>query len=106
LVPSGRHRGELLTLQGRDVVAVDLNDTPAGIAKDQQVDISRRASQNCSDGGKRITLNRIVHKDESFSLRVLLSRFNESSPCFSSFVVHFLCFVVGLEHRICLTGYV
>jgi sugar phosphate isomerase/epimerase len=29
---------DILTLQGRDVIAVDLNDAPAGIPKEEQVD--------------------------------------------------------------------
>jgi sugar phosphate isomerase/epimerase len=38
---AGDTAGDLLALPGRDVVAVDLNDAPAGIPKDQQVDDRR-----------------------------------------------------------------
>jgi sugar phosphate isomerase/epimerase len=34
-------RGDLLSLQNRDVVAVDLNDAPAGIPVDEQMDLKR-----------------------------------------------------------------
>ena len=38
---AGDSAGDLAVLRGEDVVAVDLNDAPAGIAKDQQVDNAR-----------------------------------------------------------------
>jgi sugar phosphate isomerase/epimerase len=38
---AGDTAADLLTLQGRDVIAVDLNDAPAGIPKDQMVDNHR-----------------------------------------------------------------
>jgi sugar phosphate isomerase/epimerase len=39
---------DILTLKGRDVIAVDLNDAPAGIPKDQQVD--NRRELPCATG--------------------------------------------------------
>ncbi len=45
---AGDTAADLLTLQGRDVIAVDLNDAPAGIAKDQQVD--NRRELPCATG--------------------------------------------------------
>jgi sugar phosphate isomerase/epimerase len=38
---AGDTAADLLALHGRDVIAVDLNDAPAGIPKDQMVDNSR-----------------------------------------------------------------
>ncbi len=38
---AGDSASDLAVLRGEDVVAVDLNDAPAGIAKDQQVDNAR-----------------------------------------------------------------
>jgi sugar phosphate isomerase/epimerase len=38
---SGESKDDLLTLQGKDVVSVDLNDAPAGIPVDQQIDGKR-----------------------------------------------------------------
>jgi sugar phosphate isomerase/epimerase len=45
---AGDTAADLLTLRGRDVIAVDLNDAPAGIAKDQQVD--NRRELPCATG--------------------------------------------------------
>jgi sugar phosphate isomerase/epimerase len=45
---AGDTAADLLALQGRDVVAVDLNDAPAGIPKDQQVD--NRRELPCATG--------------------------------------------------------
>ncbi len=38
---AGETAADILTLNGRDVIAVDLNDAPAGIPKEQQVDNHR-----------------------------------------------------------------
>jgi sugar phosphate isomerase/epimerase len=38
---AGDDAADIKTLRGEDVVAVDLNDAPAGIAKDQQIDNAR-----------------------------------------------------------------
>ncbi len=38
---SGETKNDLLTLRGKDIVSVDLNDAPAGIPVDQQVDNKR-----------------------------------------------------------------
>jgi len=38
---AGESAADILTLKGSDVIAVDLNDAPAGIVKDEQID-SRR----------------------------------------------------------------
>ena len=38
---AGETAADILSLKGSDVIAVDLNDAPAGIAKDQQVDNHR-----------------------------------------------------------------
>ena len=45
---SGETAADILTLKGRDVIAVDLNDAPAGIPKDQQVD--NRRELPCATG--------------------------------------------------------
>jgi sugar phosphate isomerase/epimerase len=45
---AGDTAADMLALQGRDVIAVDLNDAPAGIAKDQQVD--NRRELPCATG--------------------------------------------------------
>jgi sugar phosphate isomerase/epimerase len=45
---AGDTAADLLTLQGRDVIAVDLNDAPAGIPKNQQVD--NRRELPCATG--------------------------------------------------------
>ncbi|HMD49458.1 MAG TPA: TIM barrel protein, partial [Bryobacteraceae bacterium] len=38
---SGETKDDLLTLRGKDIVSVDLNDAPAGVPVDQQVDNKR-----------------------------------------------------------------
>lgn len=45
---AGETAADILTLTGRDVIAVDLNDAPAGIPKDQQVD--NRRELPCATG--------------------------------------------------------
>jgi sugar phosphate isomerase/epimerase len=45
---AGDTAADLLTLQGREVIAVDLNDAPAGMAKDQLVD--NRRELPCATG--------------------------------------------------------
>lgn len=45
---AGESAADILSLQGRDVIAVDLNDAPAGIPKDQQVD--NRRELPCATG--------------------------------------------------------
>ncbi len=55
---------DLLALQGRDVVAVDLNDAPAGIPKDQQLDNFRElpcATGIIDVGGFLNALNQISY---------------------------------------------
>jgi sugar phosphate isomerase/epimerase len=45
---AGDTAADILSLKGRDVIAVDLNDAPAGIPKDQQVD--NRRELPCATG--------------------------------------------------------
>jgi sugar phosphate isomerase/epimerase len=45
---AGDAASDILSLKGKDVIAVDLNDAPAGIAKDQQVD--NRRELPCATG--------------------------------------------------------
>jgi sugar phosphate isomerase/epimerase len=45
---AGDTASDILSLKGRDVIAVDLNDAPAGVAKDQQVD--NRRELPCATG--------------------------------------------------------
>jgi sugar phosphate isomerase/epimerase len=45
---AGESAADILTLKGSDVIAVDLNDAPAGIAKDEQVD--NRRELPCATG--------------------------------------------------------
>jgi sugar phosphate isomerase/epimerase len=45
---AGESAADILTLKGRDVIAVDLNDAPAGIPKEQQVD--NRRELPCATG--------------------------------------------------------
>jgi sugar phosphate isomerase/epimerase len=45
---AGNTAGDILTLQGRDVIAVDLNDAPAGVPKDQMPD--NRRELPCATG--------------------------------------------------------
>lgn len=45
---AGDTAADILSLRGRDVIAVDLNDAPAGIPKDQQVD--NRRELPCATG--------------------------------------------------------
>lgn len=45
---AGETAADILSLKGRDVIAVDLNDAPAGIPKDQQVD--NRRELPCATG--------------------------------------------------------
>jgi sugar phosphate isomerase/epimerase len=45
---AGESAADILTLKGRDVIAIDLNDAPAGIPKDQQVD--NRRELPCATG--------------------------------------------------------
>ena len=45
---AGDTAADILSLKGKDVIAVDLNDAPAGIAKDQQVD--NRRELPCATG--------------------------------------------------------
>lgn len=59
---AGDTEADLLTLRGEQVVAVDLNDAPAGIAKDEQVDSRRElpCATGVIDAGAFLTaLNRI-----------------------------------------------
>ena len=45
---AGETAADILSLKGREVIAVDLNDAPAGIPKDQQVD--NRRELPCATG--------------------------------------------------------
>jgi sugar phosphate isomerase/epimerase len=45
---AGDTASDILSLKGKDVIAVDLNDAPAGVAKDQQVD--NRRELPCATG--------------------------------------------------------